>query len=63
MVSKLKSGKYSKLSKDVFQGPELEMYRAVMSFVLSNFNIDEIGADQIAVAITYQKCFLITKIS
>lgn len=62
MVSKLKSGKYSKLSKDVFQGPELEMYRAVMSFVLSNFNIDEIGADQIAVAITYQKCFLIPKL-
>lgn len=61
MISKLKSGKYSKLCKDVFEGQQLEMYKAIMSFLFSNFVIDEIGADQIAVAIVYQKCYLIPK--
>lgn len=32
-----------------------------MQFLLTNFQIDEIGADQIAVAIVYQKCYLIPK--
>jgi len=62
MTAKLKSGKYSKLSKDIFQGQELDMYKAIMQFLLSNFKIDEIGADQIAVAIVYQKCYLIPKL-
>ena len=62
MVSKLKSGKYSKLSKDVFQENELDMYKAIMSYMLSNYSVDEIGADQIAIAIVYQKCYLIPKL-
>jgi len=61
MISKLKSGKYSKLCKDVFEGQQIDMYKAIMQHLFSNFVIDEIGADQIAVAIVYQKCFLIPK--
>lgn len=62
MVSKLKSGKYSKLSKDVFQENELDMYKAIINYMLSNYEVDEIGADQIAIAIVYQKCYLIPKL-
>jgi hypothetical protein len=62
MISKLKTGKFSKLSKDVFREAELDMYKAIMQFLFSEFEIDEIGADQIAVAIVYQKCYLIPKL-
>jgi hypothetical protein len=62
MMSKLKSGKYSKLSKDVFSGKELDLYKAIMQFMLTHYEVDEIGADQIAIAIVYQKCYLIPKL-
>ena len=62
MTAKLKSGKYSKLSKDIFQGQELDMYKAIINYMLTYYQVDEIGADQIAVAIVYQKCFLIPKL-
>lgn len=62
MMSKLKSGKYSKLSKDVFQANELDMYKAIINYMLTYYQVDEIGADQIAIAIVYQKCYLIPKL-
>ena len=58
----IKGGKYSKMSKDIWNDKEKSAYSTILSILLNEYEVDEIGADQIAVAIVYQKYFLIPKL-
>ena len=62
MKALIKGGKYSKMSKDIWNDKEKSAYSTILSILLNEYEVDEIGADQIAVAIVYQKYFLIPKL-
>ena len=62
MKALIKGGKYSKMSKDIWNDKEKSAYSTILSILLNEYDVDEIGADQIAVAIVYQKYFLIPKL-
>lgn len=54
MLSKIKSGKYSKLSKDVLNEKEEKTYSVILKYFLENYNIEEYVADQLALLKVYQ---------
>ena len=50
------------MSKDIWNENEKAAYSLIISILLNEYGIDEIGADQIATSIVYQKYFLIPKL-
>jgi hypothetical protein len=62
MLSRLTSGEKSKLSKDVFNQDELVLYQEAFDYLKGNYDISDVGADQLAILFVYQKCYLIPKL-
>jgi len=61
MIHRVKTGKGLKCLKEVWNEDEQALYTTMMTYLLSNYEIDEIAADQIAVAYVQRNCFLIPK--
>jgi hypothetical protein len=52
----------AKISKDSLGEKEGKLYSKVYRHIVQNFEIDEIAADQIAMAIVNQKCILLPRL-
>ena len=57
-LARLKTGKASKLSKEIFNDEEKKIYTRVLKFLYETYDsIDDLIADQIATIYIYQKCY------
>ena len=61
MIHRVTTGKALKCLKEVWNDEEKALYTTIMNYVLSNYEIDELAADQIATAYVQRNCFLIPK--
>ena len=51
-----------KISKEALGEKEGKLYSKLYRYIMENFEIDEIAADQIAMAIVNQKCILLPRL-
>jgi len=62
MLSRITSGIKTNMTKDIFNQEELDVYFEVFEYLKDNYDIDDVGADQLSILFVYQKKYLIPKL-